>query len=77
MERKGKRNRLFKRFVPIEVKFKSKISKEDVRWIKFFLKKYGKQLNVENGYVITRDLEGKIDNIYLVPLWQFCFKGLL
>jgi len=57
---------------PIEVKYKSKIRGEDLRWIKFFLKKY----NAEKAYIITKNVEGKIDAIYLVPLWQFCLKGL-
>jgi predicted AAA+ superfamily ATPase len=61
---------------PVEVKLKAKISKEDTRWIEFFLKKYGKSLNVRKAYIITKNIEGKIGNIYLIPLWQFCFKGL-
>lgn len=66
-----------KNSVPIEVKLKEKISGMDMRWIEFFLKKYGKSLKVNNGYIITKNLKGKINNIYLVPLWQFSFKGLL
>lgn len=66
-----------KNSVPIEVKLKEKISGMDMRWIEFFLKKYGKSLKVNKGYIITKNLKGKINNIYLVPLWQFSFKGLL
>jgi len=61
---------------PVEVKLKAKISKEDTRWIEFFLKKYGKGLNIDKAYIITESIEGKIGSIHLVPLWQFCFKGL-
>lgn len=62
--------------IPIEVKFKAKIGKEDTRWIEYFLKKYGKNLNVNNAYIITKNIERKIGNIQLLPLWQFCFKKL-
>lgn len=61
---------------PVEVKYKSKIKKQDLRWISYFLKKYGKKLKVKSAYVITKDLEEQAGNIYLIPLWQFCFKGL-
>ena len=61
---------------PVEVKLKAKIGKEDTRWIEFFLKKYGKGLNVDKAYIITKSIEGKIGSIHLMPLWQFCFKGL-
>ena len=65
-----------KEFTPVEVKFKSKIAKEDVRHIAYFTKKYGKKLGIRRAYVITRDVEGKIGNVHLIPLWKFCFKGL-
>jgi len=61
---------------PVEVKHKEKISKDDVRWIDFFLKKYGKSLDVDKAYIITKNIEGKIGRVYLVPLWQLCFRGL-
>ena len=61
---------------PVEVKFKSKIGKEDIKWINYFLKKYGKNLNIKKAYVITKDAEGKIGNIHLIPLWKFCFGGI-
>jgi len=63
-------------FAPIEVKLKSKIGKEDVRWLLYFMKKYGKKLGFKKAYLITRDLEGKENNIILLPIWKFCFKGL-
>ncbi|MEM5782720.1 MAG: hypothetical protein QXD43_06055, partial [Candidatus Aenigmatarchaeota archaeon] len=62
--------------IPIEVKTKVKISKEDMRWLEFFIKKYKKSLNVNKGYIITKNIEGKVNNIYLIPLWQFCLNGL-
>lgn len=65
-----------KDLMPVEVKLKTKIDKEDVRWIKFFLRKHGKSLNISKGYVITKNVEGRINGIHLVPLWQFCFKGI-
>jgi predicted AAA+ superfamily ATPase len=62
--------------MPVEVKFKTKISKEDKHSIEFFLKKYGKHLNIKKAYLITKNTEEKINQITLMPLWQFCFKGL-
>ncbi|MGB9703470.1 MAG: ATP-binding protein [Candidatus Micrarchaeales archaeon] len=62
--------------IPVEVKLKSKIDKQDTRWLHFFLKKYGKKLNTKEAYIITKNIEGKIDDIYLVPLMHFCLKGL-
>jgi len=72
----GKEVDFLKDFIPVEVKFREKISKEDVRWVESFLRKYGKSLNVDKGYVITKSVEGKIDDINLVPLLKFCFEGL-
>ncbi len=63
-------------FTPVEVKFKSKIAKGDVRHIAYFTKKYGKKLGIKRAYVITKDVEGKMGNVHLVPLWKFCFKEL-
>jgi predicted AAA+ superfamily ATPase len=68
----GKEIDFLKDLTPIEVKIKRKIEKEDLRWIKFFLKKY----NAKKAYVITKNVEDRIDAIHLIPLWQFCFKGL-
>jgi predicted AAA+ superfamily ATPase len=65
-----------KEFTPVEVKFKSKITKEDIKHVVYFTKKYGKNLRIRRSYVITRDAEGKMGNVYLIPLWKFCFKGL-
>ncbi|MEM4706995.1 MAG: hypothetical protein QXL47_00100 [Candidatus Anstonellales archaeon] len=62
--------------IPVEVKLKPRISKEDTRWIEFFLKKYGRSLNIQKAYIITKNLEGRMDNIQLIPLWKFCFEGL-
>jgi hypothetical protein len=61
---------------PVEIKYKSKIKKQDLRWINYFLKKYGKKLKVKSAYVITKDLKKQVDDIHLIPLWEFCFKGL-
>ncbi len=62
---------------PVEVKYKSKIDRKDTKWIDYFIKKYGKKLNIKKAYIITKDAEGKTDNTYFIPLWQFCFAGLL
>ncbi|MEM7815909.1 MAG: ATP-binding protein, partial [Candidatus Aenigmatarchaeota archaeon] len=73
---KDKEIDFLKEFVPIEVKFKTKISKEDTHCIEFFLKKYGKSLNFNRGYIITKNLDEKRGNVQMIPLWKFCFKGL-
>ncbi len=65
-----------KDLVPVEVKYKEKIDKRDVRWIDYFLKKYGKQLNVKAAFVITTNTDDLIGKIKLIPLWKFCYTGL-
>jgi predicted AAA+ superfamily ATPase len=60
---------------PVEVKCGSKVGKDDVKHLSYFMKKYAK-LGVENGYVITGDAEGDIGGIRLIPLWKFCLMGL-
>jgi predicted AAA+ superfamily ATPase len=57
----GKEIDFLKDLTPIEVKIKRKIEKEDLRWIKFFLKKY----NAKKAYVITKNVEDRIDAIHL------------
>jgi len=65
-----------KDFIPVEVKFKSKIEKDDIKWINYFTQKYGKKYNIKKAYVITKDCEGNINGINLMPLWKLCFMGL-
>lgn len=62
-----------KESLAIEVKFKSKIDRHDIKWMEYFLKKYEKKLNIKRAYVITKDVEEKIGKIQLIPLWKFCF----
>lgn len=62
--------------IPVEVKFKSKIGKDDLKWLEYFLKRYGKKLNTQKGYIITKDVEETVGNIALIPLWRFCLQGL-
>lgn len=64
-----------KGFTPVEVKFKSKIGRDDIRHIVYFTKKYGKNLGIRKACVITKDVEGEIGNVHMVPLWKFCLKG--
>ena len=68
----GKEIDFLKDSIPIEVKFKSKIKNEDLRWVRFFIKKYGKKLKTKEAIVVTKDTEEKIDGIKLIPLWKFC-----
>lgn len=65
-----------KDLIPVEVKYKNEIRKEDFKWINYFLKKYEKKLKIKKAYIITKNLEKKIYNIYLIPLIKFCFEGL-
>lgn len=60
----------------VEVKYKSKVRKYELKWITYFLKKYGKKLGIKNAYVITKDFEDQREGIYMIPAWQFCFKGI-
>ncbi|HLI45782.1 MAG TPA: ATP-binding protein [Geobacterales bacterium] len=61
---------------PVEVKYTSKIGKEDLRWIRYFEKKYAKSLGIKHAFIITKDLEYNVNNIALIPLWKFSFQGL-
>ena len=65
-----------KDYIPVEVKYTSKIGKEDKRHIDYFLKKYSKSLGVKKAYIITKDFEGREGYIKMIPLWKFCFNGL-
>jgi len=60
---------------PVEVKYGSRVGRDDVKHLSYFMNKYAK-FGVGNGYVITRDAEGEIGGIRLVPLWKFCLTGL-
>ena len=62
--------------IPIEVKYTSKIGKEDIRSLKYFYKRYSKTLGVNKMFIITKDLEGEIDGITLIPLYKFCLEGI-
>ena len=50
----------------IEVKYKSKIKKEDTKWLLYFDKKIG----FDKKYIITKDIDWKIDDIKLIPFWE-------
>jgi len=73
---KGKEIDFLKDNIPVEVKYASKIEKEDRKHIDYFLKKYSKKLGIDKAYMITKDFEGKKDHIQFLPLWKFCFGGL-
>lgn len=60
---------------PVEVKYGSRVGKDDIRHLLYFMKKYSR-LGAENGYVVTRDAEGEIAGIRLLPLWKLCLTGL-
>ncbi|MBI2452075.1 ATP-binding protein [Candidatus Pacearchaeota archaeon] len=62
--------------MPVEVKYTSKINKNDLRWINYFLKKYGKKLKIKKSFIITKNVGGKIGDNSFIPLWKFCFCGL-
>jgi hypothetical protein len=56
--------------LPVEVKFKSKIGKEDLGHLKYFLRKYGGRLKIRKAFMITKNVEGKHGNIRLIPVWK-------
>ncbi len=62
--------------IPVEVKYVSRIEKGDRKHIDYFMKKYSKKLGLTKAYIITKDFEGKEENIVAIPLWKFCFNGL-
>lgn len=62
--------------VPVEVKYSSKISESDLRWLRYFEKKYSSTMHFGKMYVVTRNVEGIVGNTSLLPLWKFCFLGL-
>ena len=62
--------------IPVEVKFKSKLRKEDIKHLNYFLTKYGEKLGIKKAHVITRDEEGRWGRIRLVPMWKLCLRGL-
>ncbi len=61
---------------PVEVKIKPRIDRQDTRWIEYFIKKYGKSHNIKKAYILTKEQEGKIGKIKLIPFWKFCISGL-
>jgi predicted AAA+ superfamily ATPase len=61
-----------KELIPVEVKFGSKIEERDLRHMIYFMRKY----QVPRGFVITKETEGELKGIHLIPLWKFCLVGL-
>ena len=53
--------------IPIEVKYKNDISSEDIKGINSFIS----QKKSSFGFVITKELLDKRDNLVFVPLWMF------
>lgn len=53
--------------VPVEVKYRKAVRKEDLRGTISFMERFGQ----ECGYVVTRGSEGKRGGIELVPAWRF------
>ncbi|MEM0118013.1 MAG: ATP-binding protein [Conexivisphaerales archaeon] len=62
---------------PVEVKYSSKIDKSDLRWLRYFENRYGKAMGITKMYIVTKNLEDTSGNISLIPLWKFCFSGLV
>jgi predicted AAA+ superfamily ATPase len=58
--------------LPVEVKYKDEIKRNDTKWLKKFVSKYGGKV----GYLITKNTEGAYDGIRLLPLWMVCLFGL-
>ncbi|MGQ9782220.1 MAG: hypothetical protein ACUVQ8_08300 [Nitrososphaeria archaeon] len=63
-------------FLPIEVKYTSKVRKEDIDSLKYFHKRYSKTHRINQMLIITKDLEGEIDKVRLIPLYKFCLEGV-
>ncbi len=59
--------------LPIEVKYKSRVERRDIKSITKFCKKF----KLKRGIVVSKDEEKKIDGIEVVPLYKFVlFKNL-
>ena len=60
---------------PIEVKYKDNISKEDIKGLLAFMRKFG----VNKGYLISRDAEDIIKinrkEIEVIPIWKLAIKN--
>ncbi|MDI6737900.1 MAG: ATP-binding protein [Nanoarchaeota archaeon] len=65
-----------KETVPVEVKYKSDVKKDDLRWVHYFMQKYGKTLKIKKAFVVTKDIEKEEGDIMLIPLAKFCFQGI-
>lgn len=59
--------KLKNRIIPIEVKYRSRIRKRDIKGLLRFMKKFG----VGEGMVLTKDLLKKEENITYMPAWLF------
>ncbi|MEM3404412.1 MAG: ATP-binding protein [Nitrososphaeria archaeon] len=62
--------------LPVEVKYVSKVGKRDVEPLKYFYKRYCRTLKIDKMFMVTKDLEGEIANVRLIPLSKFCLRGL-
>ncbi|RLI93130.1 MAG: hypothetical protein DRO94_00185 [Candidatus Altiarchaeales archaeon] len=60
---------------PIEIKYKDKISKEDIKGLLSFMRKFG----VNKGYLISRDVEDIIKinrkEIEVIPIWKLAIRN--
>jgi hypothetical protein len=59
--------KLGKEIIPIEVKYRSKIGKKDVKGLEKFMERF----KVKKGIVVTKDLFRKEGNILYIPAWLF------
>lgn len=66
-----------KKMIPIEVKNKTDLKKDDLKNMVYFLKKY----NLKEGFVIYNGNEDKVDiqkiKIKFIPLWRWLLEGKL
>ncbi|MEM5793504.1 MAG: ATP-binding protein [Candidatus Aenigmatarchaeota archaeon] len=65
-----------KDLIPVEVKYKDKIEKQDLKWIKYYMKRYGEKFKIKKSYIITKKNDEKLNSIHFIPLWKFCLFGL-
>ncbi|MEM4381299.1 MAG: ATP-binding protein [Candidatus Caldarchaeum sp.] len=56
---------------PVEVKYVDEVRQDDLRSVKRFMNKYGSK----TGVVVTKNKEGVVDGVRLVPLWLLCLRG--
>ena len=55
-----------KEIIWVEVKYKEKIKKDDLKWLQFFEKKY----SIDKKFIISKNIEEKAWDVQVLPFWK-------